>query len=95
MTFEWDTAKAAANLAKHGVSFELAREVWDDPLHVILPDRIEDGEPRWHAIGLVGAMAVLLVVHVYPRADDEERIRIVSARKATAQERRRYEQEDA
>ncbi|WP_426283641.1 BrnT family toxin [Sphingomonas sp. NFX23] len=36
--------KAASNLAKHGVSFELAREVWSDPLYVVLPDRMEGGE---------------------------------------------------
>ena len=41
MAFEWDDRKAASNLAKHGVSFELAKAVWDDPLHVIIPDRIE------------------------------------------------------
>ena len=94
MTFEWDPAKAAANRAKHGVSFELACEVWDDPLLAIVPDRIEAGERRWHAIGLVGTVVVLLVVHLHPNPDNEERVRIVSARKATARERRRYEQED-
>lgn len=93
MKFEWDPAKATANLAKHGVSFELAREVWDDPLLAVLPDRVEAGEQRWHAIGLVGAVVVLLVVHVHPDPDHEERVRIVSARKATARERRRYEQD--
>ncbi len=93
MTFEWDSTKATANRIKHGVSFDLAREVWDDPLFVILPDRIVDGEQRWHAIGTVGAMAVVLVVHLYPLPDDEDRVRIVSARKATAHERKRYEQD--
>ena len=95
MTFEWDPAKAAANLAKHGVSFELAREVWEDPLFALLADRVEAGEQRWHAIGRVGAVVVLLVVHLHPDPHDEERVRIVSARKATAHERRRYEQDDA
>jgi uncharacterized DUF497 family protein len=52
--FEWDDGKAASNLAKHGVSFELAREVWSDPLYVVLPDRMEGGEQRWHAIGMIG-----------------------------------------
>ncbi len=93
MIFEWDDAKAAANLAKHGVSFELAQEVWDDPFFLLVPDRIEAGEQRWHAIGLVGAVATVLVVHVYPGPDDEERARIISARKATPHERKRYEQE--
>lgn len=92
MRFEWDPEKARRNLAKHGVSFELARRVWEDPLHVVVPDRIEAGERRWHAIGLVGA-AVVLVVHSYPDPEDEGRVRIIGARKATPTERRRYEQE--
>jgi uncharacterized protein len=93
MTFEWDAAKAISNLAKHGVSFELAQEVWDDPLHVILPDRVVDGEQRWHAIGLVSSVTVLVAVHSYPVMDDEDYIRIIGARRATAHERKRYEEE--
>lgn len=93
MAFEWDDRKAASNLAKHGVSFELAREVWNDPLHVILPDRVENGEQRWHALGLAGSVVVLVAVHSYPDPGDEDRVRIISARKATKQERHRYEQE--
>ena len=93
MKFEWDDNKARRNIAKHGVSFEIARRVWDDPLHVILPDRFEDGEERWHAIGAVGGVVILAVVHAYPDANDDERVRIIGARKATPHERRRYEQE--
>ena len=92
MEFEWDPEKARVNLAKHGLSFELATRVWDDPLHQVLPDRIVEGEERWHALGLVGAVMILVVVHTYP-AGNHERIRIVSARKATPHERRRYEHE--
>ncbi|MER9376113.1 BrnT family toxin [Mesorhizobium sp. M0491] len=93
MQFEWDPEKARRNLAKHGIAFDLARKVFDDPLHVIVPDRFEDGEQRWHAIGMIEAVAVLLVVHTYPGREDEERVRIVGARKATTHERKRYEQE--
>jgi uncharacterized DUF497 family protein len=92
MQFEWDPDKARRNLAKHGVSFELSRRVWDDPLHVVVADRIAAGEQRWHAVGLVGS-TVVLVVHSYPDPADEERVRIIGARKATAGERKRYEQE--
>jgi uncharacterized DUF497 family protein len=60
-----------------------------------VPDRIEAGEQRWHALGLVGPVVVLLVVHSYPDPDDDERVRIIGARKATPRERRRYEQRDA
>ena len=95
VAFEWNEEKAASNFAKHGVSFELAKEVWKDPFHVILLDRIEKGEQRWHALGLVGPVIVLVVVHSYPDPDDENRTRIISARKATKQERYRYEQEGA
>ncbi len=40
MLFKWDDQKAAYNFAKHGVSFDLAQEVWSDPLYVVLPDRV-------------------------------------------------------
>ncbi|MBZ9815544.1 BrnT family toxin [Mesorhizobium sp. CA7] len=93
MRFEWDPEKARRNLAKHGVAFDLAKKVFDDPLHLIVPDRFEDGEQRWHAIGMVGTQVILLVVHTYPIVADEERVRIVGARKATPHERRHYEQE--
>jgi uncharacterized DUF497 family protein len=91
--FEFDPAKAAANVAKHGVSFELAQTVWDDPLHLIVPDRVADGERRYHAIGLVGHVVLLVVVHMYPGSEDEDRVRIIGARRATRHERRRYEDE--
>jgi uncharacterized DUF497 family protein len=91
--FEWDEAKARANLAKHGVAFEDAKLVWEDPFHTLVFDRVEGGEERWQAVGVVGAVALLLVVHVYPSASDEQTVRIVSARKATKHERRRYEED--
>lgn len=69
--------------------------MWDDPLHMILPDRVVDGEQRWHALGMVGSVVVLVVVHSNPDPSDDERIRIIGARKATAHERKRYEQEGA
>jgi uncharacterized DUF497 family protein len=90
--FEWDKAKARSNLAKHGVSFALAQRVWDDPLHVIVPDRVEDGELRWHAIGAVEGVMLLVVIHAY-RGENEDRVRIIGARKATRHERRRYEED--
>jgi uncharacterized DUF497 family protein len=90
-----DVEKARKNRTKHGVSFDLAQNVWDDPLHILVPDRFEDGEQRWHAIGMVGPVAILLVVHTYPDSEDEGRVRIIGARKATAHERKRYEQEEA
>jgi uncharacterized DUF497 family protein len=95
LRFEWDPEKARRNLAKHGISFELARFVFDDPLHLLVPDRFKAREQRWHAIGIVGAVAILLVVHTYPDPDDEEVVRIIGPRKATPHERKRCEQEEA
>jgi uncharacterized protein len=93
--FDWDPEKARTNLVKHRISFALAQKVWEDPLYIIVPDRFEAGEQRWHAIGMVGPIATIVVVHTYPDAGEEDRVRIIGARKATAHERRRYEQEEA
>ena len=91
MKFEWDEAKNHANQIKHHVSFELAIEVFDDPLHRSIPDRIMEGEQRWQTVGLVGGIVLLIVAHTYRDDGDEEVVRIVSARKATRKERRDYE----
>jgi uncharacterized protein len=85
--FVWDVRKASTNLAKHGVSFEEACQVFFDPLlHV--EDATIGEEPRHAVIGLTENWALLFVVHVL-REDDV--LRIISARPATAQERRLYE----
>jgi uncharacterized DUF497 family protein len=91
--FEWDDAKAAATLRKHGVAFDDATLVWDDPHHLLRFDRIEAGEERWHVLGIAAGIVLLLVVHTYPGGDDD-RVRIVSARRATKSERRAYEDGD-
>lgn len=83
LRFEWDAAKAAANLRKHGVSFELAMRVFADPLAISHQDRIEDGESRWQTLGRVDGMLLLLVAHTVRDEDDGEIIRIISARAAT------------
>jgi uncharacterized protein len=92
MTFEWDETKARSNLAKHGVSFLLATRVWDDP-SIDLVAQIEEGEERWLAVGAVSTVTVLAVAHVYRGEDGNEVVRIISARKATRHERRRYERQ--
>ena len=58
--FEWDEAKNLSNQQKHGLSFEEATEVFRDPLHVSVQDRIEIGEERWRTFGMV--RGVLLVM---------------------------------
>lgn len=91
--FEWDAAKAAANLHKHGVSFELAMRVFADPLAFSHQDRIEEGEQRWQTLGVVDGLLLLLVAHIVRQDDEGEVIRIISARQATRKEKRDYEQE--
>lgn len=96
--FEWNRAKAEANLRKHRIGFELAARVFADPFVLIEPDRIEDGELRWQAVGTVDGFLVLVVAHTTYDEDDGDRsvevIRIISARRADAKERRRYEHEE-
>ena len=91
--FEWDPAKATANLRKLGVSLETASRVFADPNALFEQDRIVDGELRWQAIGVVDEMMMLLVAHVVQEQDGVEGIRIISARRANHKERRRYEEE--
>ena len=63
----------------------------DDPEFVMYLDRDADGEVRWHTIGRVAGVLVLLVAHTFEEEDQEEIVRIISAREVTAHERRLYE----
>ena len=91
MRFDWDPEKARENYRKHGVLFDIAALAFDDPGFVMLTDRDVDGEERWHTIGMVGGVLLLLVVHTYWEEDEQEMVRIISAREVTTQERRLYE----
>lgn len=87
MDFEWDRAKAASNLRKHGVSFEEAKTVFDDPRVLSLPDEAHsDDEERAHAIGISHKGRLLLVSFT----DRPPAIRIISARKAGRSEVNAY-----
>lgn len=85
--FEWDPAKAKSNHDKHGVSFDEATTVFGDRLATTVPSPV-GFEDREITTGLSESHRVLLVVHL----DDGDTIRIISARKATASERRTYEE---
>ena len=89
MTYEWDPAKAAANLKKHGVSFEEAASIFLDALALTFwdPDHSEE-EEREITIGRSAEQRILFVAHTAR----DDRIRIISARQATSQERRQYEE---
>ena len=88
LRFDWDEAKAASNLVKHGVSFEEAATVFGDPLALTLddPDHSAD-EPRFLTFGVSSRRRVLLVVNM----ERGRMLRIISARKATKHERIIYE----
>jgi uncharacterized DUF497 family protein len=88
LQFEWDEAKAATNVRKHGVSFEEAVTVFGDPNTLTIFDvEHSDVEDRFIDIGLSTSGRVLVVVY----AECDTRIRIISCRRATLTERKQYE----
>ncbi|GAB4464807.1 MAG: BrnT family toxin [Elainellaceae cyanobacterium] len=89
MRFEWDETKAERNLSKHGVSFQEAETVFDDPLYVDFydPDHSED-EVRYLIVGQ-SSQRRLLIVSYTQRGDS---IRLISAREVTRAEREAYEE---
>ncbi|EAR0284417.1 BrnT family toxin [Salmonella enterica subsp. enterica serovar Java] len=89
--FEWDEVKAASNYRKHGIRFEEAARVFDDPFHLSIQDRYENGEYRWQSIGMVRGCMMVVVVHTTRFEDGTEIIRLISARRAERRELRRYE----
>jgi uncharacterized DUF497 family protein len=92
VNFEWDPDKDAWNYVKHGIRFETAAMVFDDPYHVSQLDRVVDGEERWRTMGLIGGLVIVIVAHTYREQNGEETVRIISARKATKRERKHYEE---
>jgi uncharacterized DUF497 family protein len=89
MEFEWNPDKAGLNVEKHGVSFQEAATVFNDPLSVTFPDPDHSiGENRYVIIGVSRVGQLLVVAHT----DRGEKVRIISARRATRQERRFYEE---
>lgn len=86
----WDPDKARRNVEKHGVDFEEASTVFRDPLLLVMPDlEHSQEEERWLALGMSVRQLLLVVAHT----ENEQTIRIISARKAEPKERRRYEQQ--
>lgn len=89
MIYEWDPRKAEANLRKHGVSFGQAATVFLDPLAMTFPDPDHSGnEDREITIGYSMRRQILFVAH----SAREDRVRIISARKAARSERKQYEE---
>ena len=90
--FEWDSAKAERNQRVHGISFETAAEVFDDPNHVVGDNYFieSDGEQRFQIIGMNRRLVLLLVVFVDRSQPDSEVIHLISARKAVDYEKSIY-----
>jgi uncharacterized protein len=90
--FDWDPAKAASNVAKHGIAFEEAMTVFRDPLarSMLDPDHGAD-EERWVTLGQAATGNLLLVVHTWVDINpDRTAVRIISARRPTWNEARQY-----
>ena len=91
LRFEWDERKAVANRRKHGVSFEEARTVFSDENALMRPDEgHSEDEDRFVLLGLSAQLRTLVVCHCYRQ--QEEVIRLISARKASSFERGQYEE---
>ena len=92
LKFNWDKNKATKNLTKHKISFEEAQSVFDDDNARLIfdPDHSED-EDRFILLGLSYSLKVLVVVHCYK--DEENIIRLISARKATKPEEINYKEQ--
>jgi hypothetical protein len=92
MNFEWDPVKAETNRLKHDISFEEATLVLTDTMNMTVFDRTHSyDEERWITMGRSGSR-ILVVVHTYPKSPSDETVRIISARIASKQEMRYYEE---
>ena len=90
LTFEWDEEKSKANLRKHGVSFDEAKTVFNDPFAMTIADPDHSArEDRYIDMGMSSRGRILLVWYT----EREPNIRIIGSRKATPSQRRQYEEE--
>jgi hypothetical protein len=89
LTFEWDEVKSKVNLQKHKVSFEEGKTIFNDPFLFTFPDNVHSSnEDRFINIGLSANGLILVLTHT----ERQDTIRIISCRKATARERKFYEE---
>ncbi|MGD0459321.1 MAG: BrnT family toxin [Terriglobia bacterium] len=92
--FEWDEIKAATNVRKHGVAFELASTVFNDPRLLTVADlEHSEAEERWFSVGCASDGALLSIVYLWSESDPgTTKIRLIMARQATRNEIRHYEE---
>lgn len=93
MRFEWDERKATANVRKHGVTFETATEVFDDPYQLTFENYTIGDDRRIQIIGMTRSLVLVVVIFVDRSHANDEVIRIVSSRKATKYETELYRQQ--
>ncbi len=93
MNWIWDESKENQNIRSHGISFETAARVFEDPLAMTKVDPYLD-EPRWRTMGMIGTV-IVVVIHTLPLHEEsgQQSGRVISARKATKHERKIYENE--
>jgi uncharacterized DUF497 family protein len=85
MEFEFDPAKSASNLEKHGIDFDTVQAIWQDVMRIEVPARTAD-EPRWLVVGQIGGKHWSVVVTYR-----EQRVKIISARRSRTEEVALYE----
>ena len=88
MEFEYDPAKSSANLDKHGIDFDDAQALWDDPLHVVIPARTL-GEARWLIVGRITERHWSAII-----THRQQRVHIISVRQARPEEVAIYERDE-
>lgn len=95
-SFDWDPAKEAANLRKHGVSFRRAATVFHDPQQLsVFDEEHSQQEDRWINLGIDNIGIVQVVIHIFEQCSDNLcNIRIISARKATRAEILQYQESE-
>ena len=86
MNFEWDENKNRQNQQKHGIGFEEAQEIFNGIVFTAIDDRFDYGEIRETSIGALRGVVIVTVTHT----ERQNKIRLISARKATPKERRQY-----
>jgi|SRR5215469_7547795 len=97
VSYSWDSTKAERNRRLHGISFEQAIQIFDDPCHIVIENYYfsEDGEQRYQAIGRSGDLLLLTVIFVDRSDEHHIRLRFITARKVTRYEESLYQEASA